>query len=188
MQFRQQVLALLSAGLCASAGASDTCSKVDPNNWELCIDGAYIRPPGGAGDYSFDMLAGTVTLPANGGLVATVVMHEDPDLFQEDFVMGLTSFTLHRPSDGLTLTERGRGGYLFDYPVPAGLYEVRMTGWATPFATQSIKLTYYVAFNVSPVPEPQTYAMSLAGLVALGGLAAWRRRRETHGERGPATA
>jgi hypothetical protein len=62
----------------------------------------------------------------------------------------------------------------------AGLdYEVEVYGWGNPMgsATGSYELTLTAQGNLAPVPEPETYAMMLAGLGLLG-LTARRRRRK----------
>lgn len=58
-------------------------------------------------------------------------------------------------------------------------YQVTVYGWGDPMssATGSYELTLTAQGNLAPVPEPETYAMMLAGLGLLG-LAA-RRRRQT---------
>ncbi len=56
-------------------------------------------------------------------------------------------------------------------------YQVDVYGWGDPMgtATGSYELTLTAQGNLAPVPEPETYAMMLAGLGLLG-LTARRRR------------
>jgi hypothetical protein len=58
-------------------------------------------------------------------------------------------------------------------------YQVEVYGWGDPMgsATGSYELTLTAQGNLAPVPEPETYAMMLAGLGLLG-LTARRRRRK----------
>lgn len=97
--------------------------------------------------------------------------------FQSLSISGL-SVTSNGTGSGLTWTSTG--------PIAAGTYSLTFSGsgaspndgrsWAS-----SNSLRYdlaYTAVAVSPVPEPETYAMMLAGL----GLVAWvSRRRKTAG-------
>jgi hypothetical protein len=58
-------------------------------------------------------------------------------------------------------------------------YQVEVYGWGDPMgsATGSYELTLTAQGNLAPVPEPETYAMMLAGL-GLMGLTARRRRQK----------
>lgn len=78
----------------------------------------------------------------------------------------------------------GWGSSFFSTHTVSGLvagrdYHLDVYGWGDPMgsATGSYELTLTAQGNLAPVPEPETYAMMLAGLGLLG-LAA-RRRRQT---------
>ena len=62
-------------------------------------------------------------------------------------------------------------GYTFNLPA-AGNYHIDITGVATGIHGG----TYGVALSAAPVPEPETYAMLLAGLGVMGAIA--RRRKQ----------
>lgn len=66
----------------------------------------------------------------------------------------------------------GAGSYTFNLPT-AGDYHIDITGTATGASGG----TYGVALSAAPVPEPETYAMLLAGLGVMGAIA--RRRKQT---------
>ena len=65
----------------------------------------------------------------------------------------------------------GTGSYTFNLPT-AGNYHVDITGTATG----AFGGTYAVGLQVAAVPEPETYAMLLAGLGVMGAIA--RRRKQ----------
>jgi hypothetical protein len=65
----------------------------------------------------------------------------------------------------------GPGSYTFNLPT-AGNYHVDITGTATG----AFGGTYAVGLQVAAVPEPETYAMLLAGLGVMGAIA--RRRKQ----------
>lgn len=97
--------------------------------------------------------------------------------FQSLSISGL-SVTSNGTGSGLTWTSTG--------PIAAGTYSLTFSGsGASPNGgsswASSNSLRYdlaYTAVAVSPVPEPETYALMLAGL----GLVAWvSRRRKTAG-------
>jgi len=67
-------------------------------------------------------------------------------------------------SGGLVLTDFAANSEGFSFAA-----KILQTGNGTAF---------YVASNGTPVPEPQTWTLCLAGLAGLTGLAAWRRRQK----------
>lgn len=121
----------------------------------------------------------TFTLPANGGsgysvanftllgsayntMLSTLSLFSDPDgtpFSMDDTLIG-TSSTPGGGSLGLALGAQ-----------PAGMYYITVGG----VANGTVGGIYTGAISVTAVPEPETYAMMLAGLAALGFLA--RRRR-----------
>ena len=79
------------------------------------------------------------------------------------------SYTLYSGSESL-YTFDGNNSTNWAEALPAGDYVIKVTG----NANGSHGGTYGLAMQLAPIPEPQTYAMLLAGL-GLVGFAARRR-------------
>ncbi len=62
-------------------------------------------------------------------------------------------------------------------PLPAGSYELRISGFGLPGGYYSGRMTLAPTTTV-PIPEPETYAMILAGLGLMGFVARRRKRKE----------
>jgi len=71
---------------------------------------------------------------------------------------------------GATQASLGAGGSVLNLGLTPGMYHLHFTGMVNGAGGQ-----YSAAINATPVPEPETYAMLLAGLGAVGFLA--RRRK-----------
>jgi hypothetical protein len=97
---------------------------------------------------------------------------------------GFVNLTPWTVSNSLTLSSASA---LAAFTGTGGTYHAALTGWSTADTVGSGNATYtpYVfmdgyakvtyTYEVAPVPEPETYAMMLAGLALVGGIA--RRRK-----------
>ncbi len=121
----------------------------------------------------------TFTLPANGGSGYSV---SNFTLLPGVYGTALTTLTLMSNVDGILFngddtfvsSSSTPGGASIGLSVSAqaaGMYYINVTGITTAPAGG----IYTGAISVTAVPEPETYAMMLAGLAALGFLA---RRRQ----------
>ena len=155
MKLKQVTLGVALALSGLAANAVDLNLGVDPST--------YVPVTVAAGSNFFDTfsfsLSGTSLVDATafsffgirGGSAWSILDASDNP------VSGTYSLTAMQPANAvLTLA--------------AGNYAFAVTGQA-----QAAGGKYGVSINVSPVPEPETYAMMLAGLAALGFLA---RRRQ----------
>jgi len=103
----------------------------------------------------------SITLPLPIGLVTIGSI----SMFNMDIVGGSPAVP------GSTFAMLGEGGSVLNLGLLPGSYHLHFTGMVNGAGGQ-----YSAAINAVPIPEPETYAMMLAGLGALGFLA--RRRRK----------
>ncbi|MDH3209544.1 MAG: FxDxF family PEP-CTERM protein [Burkholderiaceae bacterium] len=166
-------LALATAAALAVGGASASV-----NHWgEHDTDTDGIGP-----DTSFEFASQTVNASGGGGLgsgdMITFTLSGSPLN-----VLTATALSNH-PFSGATVELWADGGVTaidsFSYagsktfaPVGSGDYFYKVLG---DFPAMGGSYTYYLASSVAVVPEPETYALMLAGLGALGFIA--RRRSQ----------
>jgi hypothetical protein len=121
----------------------------------------------------------TFTMPANGGSGYSVFNFPIPGLVNT----ALTGVSLFSNFDGIlfnaddtvltSITSNQNKMTLNWGPSAAGSYYLNVTG----IANGSMGGAYGVAIGVSPVPEPESYAMMLIGLGLMGAIA--RRRNKS---------
>jgi len=102
----------------------------------------------------------SITLPVPVGLVTIGSI----SMFMMDIVGGSPAVP------GSTVAMLAAGGSVLNLGLAPGSYHLHFTGMVNGAGGQ-----YSAAINAVPIPEPETYAMMLAGLGALGFLA--RRRK-----------
>ena len=173
MKSKFLAIAAVAAGLLATGAVNATTTALGTVVVGTPLAFGGFSAPGPLNDIF------TFTLPANGGsgysvtnftslpgqfntILATLSLISNPDgtLFNGDDTVLDTSFTPGGSSLALTWTASPAGSY---YLAVGGLSNGTQGG------------IYNGAISVTAVPEPETYAMMLAGLGALGFLA--RRRR-----------
>jgi hypothetical protein len=175
MNLKSIVLAASSSLLLAGAASATT------SDLGAAVVGTPLTFAGVAAGPFSDIF--TFTLPANGGSGYSVANFE---LLKPLYDAALTSFALVSNADGVvgsaddavlaSTFSAGTNSLSMTYGAsPAGKYYL----WVAGITTGSAGGIYNGAISVSavttPVPEPETFALMLAGLGTLGFLA--RRRR-----------
>jgi len=119
---------------------------------------------------SFEKLLGSISLASfsdvAGGLDYVLTM----SIWNKDYALPAVTFTgLYLGTYAATI---GTGNTFTFSDVAAGNYDLKATGSVAGGGTNYIQAQY----NVTPVPEPESYAMLLAGLGVMGAIA--RRRNK----------
>lgn len=167
-------LAVALAAVAAVGGAGATTTALGPVSVGVPVPFSGFA----AGPTFLDIF--TFTLPANGGSGYSVT---DFTLLPAMFNTALTSFALVSNADGIignaddlvvaSAFAAGADTLSLTYGASAGgSYYLSVSG----ITTGSQGGIYNGAISVAAVPEPETYAMMLAGLGALGFLASRRRK------------
>lgn len=167
-------IAAAALALVASIGAHATTTNLVP-----AIVGSPLSFGGFATPGLFNDVF-TFTMPTNGGSGYSVTNFT---LLPGQFNTALSALSLVSNANGIlndfddttlttSFTPGGNSLSMAWLAVPAGNYYITVTGTANG-AQGGI---YNGAISVSPVPEPETLAMMLAGLGAVGFIAMRRRR------------
>ena len=174
MKLKFVAAAAVSAVLLASGAANATTTALGPAVVGTPLSfGGLVPAAGGFQDYF------TFSLPANGGSGYSVANFTLLGSLYNTMLSTLSVFTnangiMFDGDDALVsvTTLPGSGQLAFALPSqPAGNYYLQVAG----VANGTNGGIYTGAISVTAVPEPETYAMMLAGLAALGFLA---RRRQ----------
>lgn len=146
---------LAAVALAASSASSFAVTALTP-----AIPDVFYLGFGGADSYSFTLSAGPVySLASSVSVLANTVTGIELDT---DSVFG----------GGISFVQNGNAWSLLpQYPVAAGNYFINIVG--TPSSVSLISVT--ASSTVPAVPEPETYALMLAGLGAIGFVATRRR-------------
>jgi hypothetical protein len=173
MKLKFVAVAAVAAGLLATGAVNATTTPLGAVVVGTPLSFGGLAAPGPFSDIF------TFTLPTNGGSGYSV---SNFTLLPGVYGTALTTLTLISNVDGILFnaddtfvsSSSTPGGAAIGLSVgaqAAGMYYINVTGITTAPAGG----IYTGAISVTAVPEPETYAMMLAGLGALGFLA--RRRR-----------
>jgi hypothetical protein len=164
----KSIIAACAIGVC-SFGASATNYTV--GNLAAYGDMGWTTPVGQTGSftdtYNFSLSAGTYSV---GGIASRVAAKVSQQF--TSFTGYLTSTNVGFGQVNMTLSELapGKSQFLtYDGNLSAGNYSMTITG-----VTHSASALYNAQLIATPVPEPETLAMMLAGLGLIG--AVTRRR------------
>jgi hypothetical protein len=160
-------IAVLALGAGAAGAATYTASVDATNPAEIFFDTSTLLVAPG----SFaDLVNVSWTAPPSGGFASAAVTNVRSSGRNITF----SSVQLFDGLDGTgSLLSSGADLYFSDVLVSGTQFSVKLSGTATGTAGGQ----YILTGSVVPVPEPETYAMMLAGVVAVGFMAARRRRR-----------
>ena len=173
MKSKFVAMAAVATGLLATGAVNATTTPLGTAVVGLPLAFGGFAAPGAFSDIF------TFTLPANGGSGYSV---SNFTLLPASYGTALTTLSLISNMNGVLFdfddtfvsSSSTPGGASIGLSVsakPAGSYYINVTG----VTTAPLGGIYNGAISVTVVPEPETYAMMLAGLGALGFLA--RRRR-----------
>lgn len=170
MQLKALAAALALTALAGTASAADynvgNLSEVTSFS-----DGSDAFAPGDAISDNWFFSIGP--LPADfSGLVSSVYTRSTG--FIEDFMVSLTGPGGYTAS-WEAFSSGGALGYQWSAgadTLVAGDYTLNVSGTARGYTT------YSVDFTAAPIPEPETYALMLAGLGAVGFMARRRRNKQ----------
>lgn len=133
---------------------------------------AALTTPVAVTSNSFNAILGTISLPSlssvAGGLDYALTM----SIFGVNFALPQVTFT--SVSLGSYTSQIGAGNIFSFTGVADGNYNLSATGSVAGGGSNFIQAQY----TVTPVPEPESYAMLLAGLGVMGAIA--RRRNKAN--------
>ena len=173
MKLKFVAIAAVAAGLLPTGAVNATTTALGPAVVGIPLSFGGLAAPGVFSDVF------TFLLPANGGSGYSV---SNFTLLPASYGTALTTLSLFSNANGILFdfddtfvsSSSTPGGASLGLSVsakPAGDYYINVTG----VTTAPLGGIYTGAISVTAVPEPETFAMMLAGLGALGFLA--RRRR-----------
>ena len=167
-KLKKSVAALVTlAALGASSTSQAAVVACDGAAYDQCFSGLLTQPKNSP---SFeDLSIGKLSLSGLSDLTG--------DLFS--FGLNFTEVSLWKNGSAVATDSNLDDGISFDN-ILKGTYTVRVSGLVGDFSFGKNKVggTYAGGFNVTPVPEPETYALFGAGLLAVFFMS---RRRNNNG-------
>jgi hypothetical protein len=170
---RTLIATALSAGAMAANAAVYDLGPVAPGGAPTSFNAFHA----GAGLTSFDD-AFTFTLGTDGVTSGSVIDFSIPGLTGATFT-GATLFagTPGAPGAAMAVASGTASSLAFSSTAtPAGSYYFNVTGYVTPGVSLGAAYSGALSVVAAPVPEPESYAMLLAGLGVMGGIAMRRNK------------